>query len=156
MTLVDLYRNVYSLAKDYRANSSDLAILFILIGEWNDQRRPEGTFVSKRALQDLSSLPETTIRRSLQKFLSWRLIGTERLHGQVFIKFRPQADWRIVGEKAANERRTDEKSRITHARVQAGSEEVRAENAHAREVEDDAPVSLADILKERRRASGNT
>lgn len=156
MTLVDLYRNIYSLAKNYRANSSDLAILFILIGEWNEQRRPEGAFISKQALQILSSLPETTIRRSLQKFLSWRIIGTERLNGQVVIKIRPQAEWRIAGERAANERRTDEKSCITHVRVQAGPKEVRAENARTREDEDDTPVSLAEILNERRRASGNT
>lgn len=151
MTLVDLYRNVYSLVKkSYRANSSDLAILFIIIGEWNEQRRPDGAFISKQALQNLSSLSETTVRRSLQKLLSWRIIGTERLNGQVVIKIRPQADWRMAGENAANERRTAEKSCITHVRVQAGSEEDRAENARTREDEDDTPVSLADILKERR------
>ena len=155
MTLVDLYRNVYSLAKNYRANSSDLAILFVLIGEWNEQRRPEGTFISKQALQNLSSLPETTVRRSLQKLLSWRIIGTERLNGQVVIKIRPQADWRIAGEREANERRTDEKPRITHARAQAGPKEVRAEYTRTQEDEVE-PVSLADILNERRNRSGKT
>lgn len=148
MTLIDLYRNVYSLAKSYRANSSDLAILFILIGEWNEQRRPEGAFISKQALQNLSSLPETTVRRSLQKLLSWRLIGTEKLYGQVVIKIRPQADWRIAGEREANERRTKTTPSITCARVQERPKEPREECT--REKDEFDVMSLAQILEQRR------
>ena len=154
MTLVDLYRNAYSLAKNYHANSSDLAILFVLIGEWNEQRRPESTFISKQALQNLSSLPETTVRRSLQKLLSWRIIGTERLNGQVVIKIRPQAEWRIHCEKTANERRTQDVCPITRARACANSsEETREECACEEE-----PVqgTAADYLMNRRRNRDKT
>ena len=154
MTLVDLYRKVYSLAKSYRASPSDLAILFVLIGEWNEQRRPESTFISKQALQNLSSLPETTVRRSLQKLLSWRIIGTERMNGQVVIKIRPQADWLNAGETAANERRIKTFTPITRAGVRKNTEEVKAECTRVREADEFDAMSLAQIMEERRKNRG--
>lgn len=148
-TLIDLYRSVYSLCKRYRVCSSDMAVLFVLIGEWNEQRRPAEPFISKQALLQLSSLPDTTVRRSLQKLLSWRLIRTEKINGQVVIGFRPQADWRDGGGKAADERHSKTESRNTGVQACATTPEVKEECAREEEEMFD-PAILEKFIQERR------
>lgn len=155
MTLVDLYRNIYRLHTVKQFNSSDLSLLFVLIGEWNEQRRPEWLLTSRQTLQELSSLPESNARRVIQKLISYRIIETAHERGMLLIKIRPLAEWRYTGENMTETRRKDEPKPASQ-RTKIRPIESRAENAHARENEDDTPVSLADILKERRRASGNT
>lgn len=149
MTLIDLYRGVYSLCKRYRVCSSDLAVLFVLIGEWNDQRRPSTPFLSKQALLQLSSLPDTTVRRSLQKLLSWRLITTEKISGQVIIGFRPQTEWRVAGDKAADERHSEKESLIPRTQACTTTPETKEECAREEEMFD--PAILEKFIEGRQR-----
>ena len=153
MTLVDLYRNVYRLHTVKQFTSSELAFLFVLIGEWNEQRRPEYLQTSRQALQELSSIPMTTLRRIIQRLCSFRIIETRHSRGKLEIKIRPQADWHIAGWNAADERQKDEpKSAIRCAQIRPieSREETRAD------MEDDEPVSLAQLLNERRRLTGKS
>lgn len=76
------------------------------------------------------------------------------MNGQVVIKIRPQADWRIAGEKAANERRIKTFTPITRAEVRNSTEEVKAENARVREKDEFDAMSLAQIMEERRKNRG--
>lgn len=155
MTLVDLYRNVYHLCKSLKASSSDMALLFVIIGEWNEQRRPECLQTSRRELQELSSLPETTVRRALQRFCSWRLIETEHAYGKLVIKIRPQADWRIACGNETKERRIqDEKPAPPLSRCAQKPLRAREECARAREDDGMGLVTVAQILAERRAIRG--
>lgn len=151
-TLIDLFKDIYSLTKRYSFTSTDIHVLFILMGEWNENGRTSETFISKQAVQTLTSLPETTMRRTLQRLSSFRIISLERCRGQVLIKFRPQAVPAIAGERMAKERRSSDvkpfaSNRRAHASQSPREEPVRVE-------EGSAPVSLAQIMEERRRVKG--
>lgn len=108
MTTIDLFRQFYRMSKDKNYPASVKLLYYTLLGEWNEQHRPEKLRVTNRYVSELSGYALSTVNETLRKLASYGFLSYTRKANSTWITFKESETQRKQAERKPNVRVREE------------------------------------------------